>query len=81
MSDVPIVGQPGQILIWYPTVMIRCMCDPAIQSLVIMTGIGNPSKCGKCGKLWMCEGFVTTNRGDVQPAIKWVIPTPPGEVM
>lgn len=51
--DIPIIGQPAQVLTWYPTALMGCKCQGNNMELVIVTGFGKPSQCPKCGKLFI----------------------------
>lgn len=61
---VPILNQPHQVVVWYSTVIFKCNCRPTILSLVICTGVDNPSVCGNCGKQFIVKGI--QQDGEVQ---------------
>lgn len=79
MSDVPILGQPVSLLMWYPTAVLNCKClaEKGIVSIIITTGLNNPAKCGQCGKLYK----INSVKPDGSLDIGFAIPLPPGQVM
>lgn len=48
---IPILGQPMQILTWYPTTLLRCNCKETCEEKVtlIISGMGGSSMCPLCG--------------------------------
>lgn len=55
MANIPILGQPCRVLVWYPTAVILCKCQggEGQAKIVITTGFNNASACGVCGTLYM----------------------------
>lgn len=76
VSDIPIVGKPAKVLMWYPTAIIQCLCAEGELTLLIVTGIGNTVVCGKCSKLYTAIGILPDQKLD----IRVTTPTPTGLV-
>lgn len=75
---VPILGQPGVPLTWYPTALIHCKCIPLPAiTILITTGIHNHTKCGNCGVEYWIDGI----NPDGTVRIDFMIPTLKGQVM
>lgn len=53
--NIPIIGEPFVVVLWYPTAITYCKCMKGRINLVITTGMGNPASCGGCGKMYMNE--------------------------
>lgn len=81
MADLPIIGLPGAIMLWYPTAMVHCKCDPKDMKIVILTGFLNHSECGACHKLYFIKGMTPDGKGGINLLVDFVIPTPTGQVM
>lgn len=59
-DDIPVVGQPAEIITWYPTALVHCKCQkPPTMAIVITTGFMNHSKCGYCGTHYWIKGLKT----------------------
>ena len=83
MSEIPIVGQPVNLVFWYPTTILRCRCDPSpeIFTMILITGTHNAVECPKCHKLYQINGMQLDKKGDLLPMIQVMIPTQSKEVM
>jgi hypothetical protein len=58
MPDVPIVGEPGEIVTWWPQCLYRCKCcAPPQWQFVVLTGFANYTSCGKCGNHYAIVGI------------------------
>ncbi len=55
--SIPTVGQPADVIFWYPTVLLRCKCQPERLNILILTGIRNPVTCGSCHTVYTTMGF------------------------
>lgn len=57
-GPIPIVGAPAVVLTWYPTAIVRCLCQPEMekQSLVILVGFNTPGLCPQCQKQHLVVG-------------------------
>lgn len=50
---IPSVGQPCNVLFWYPTTLIKCNCREGNQlQLLMVVGFQNPTRCPQCGTLY-----------------------------
>lgn len=50
---VPIVGQPYQLLSWFPTIVIRCNCHETKPPILL---IGEAIvECPQCHKKWQAQ--------------------------
>lgn len=81
MADIPIVGQPGTVLFWYPTVITKCNCKPNELTLIVTTGFGNPSICPKCNSTYVMRGVRPDGKGGLDPIVDHIPPVPKGQVM
>lgn len=81
MSDdrIPIIGQGPQVIFWYPTAIVRCLCQPGVLTIIVVTGLGNHSLCNSCGKLYCIKTFRFVE-GDLTVEIETTLPTPKGAV-
>ncbi len=79
IGALPIVGQPHQVLMWYPTSVIVCLCKHPSQTLIVITGFGSPAACPQCGKLYVNTG-VQPVPGGVAIQVHVVTPIKPAEV-
>lgn len=68
---VPIVGAV-QILLWYPTVLLKCPCTVEGNYMILIT-VGAPAQCPGCKKTYRMGGYTQGTNG-VQPLIE-VAPT------
>lgn len=83
MADVPIIGAPSQVVLWYPTTIINCRCLPDRVTLIVVTGFDNHSQCGNCGKLYKNAGMKASddNGKIVDIDVDVMVPTPAKELM
>lgn len=60
--NIPIVGQPARLMVWWPTVLIECLCDRAEGSVehtfIHLTTIGIPFVCPKCRASYTVTGML-----------------------
>lgn len=56
MPDIPIIGQPDDVLQWYPTILIRHRCKSGVVTILVVTGFQNPVACGNCGRVITAGG-------------------------
>lgn len=86
MTEALIVGQPGDVVTWYPTTLVRCKCSDAPGAIkfnfVFLTGFDNWSSCGACGTLYANSHLVQDPTTKVPlMVVKHMAPTPQSEVM
>lgn len=74
--EVPIVGQPCSVILWYPTSLVNCKCDPKATTIIVCTGFNNFSKCGKCGRMYCNEKVEMTPEGLPLIVIGMAVETP-----
>lgn len=78
---VPIIGQPANLLMWWPSAILRCNCtaatEPTRMCLVVLTGVGNAVKCGNCDHLYIIRGV----QPDGSLHVDMATPTPTKDVM
>lgn len=68
-TDPPSPETSSSVVLWYPTSIINCRCDPEAVTLIVVTGFGNASECGKCHKLYRNVGVKVTDEKGVQNAM------------
>lgn len=85
MADIPILGQPCRVLVWYPTAVVLCNCQGGeeLAKIIITAGFNNPSSCGVCGKLYMIRTILPpTPESQGQPVLDLhMVAAPTGSVM
>lgn len=52
LPNIPIIGEPCQMILWYPTLLINCRCQENRVTIIVTTGFNNPSACWHCGKIY-----------------------------
>lgn len=65
--SVPIVGQHAEVLIWYPTTILKCKCLE-VGTVLVLVAIGTPVTCPNCKRGYRVEGFQQNELG-LQPII------------
>ena len=73
-SDVPILGQPVDVLGWTLVVQVQCRCERTgvLQLVMIQTPIGrgtNPLPCPSCGRLLHIQTLSMTPTGNLAFAL------------
>lgn len=83
-NDLPIIGMgpKPRVVLWYPTAIINCACQPDRVTLIVVTGTSNSVICGSCHRLHRIAGFGPQDAEGIPTIIADVIvPTPSGSVM
>lgn len=52
-----IVGQPMELIYWFPIMLIRCKCDMVGLKLLILRDMNTPAECPRCGRFAKVSGF------------------------
>lgn len=55
--DIPILGQPGRVLSWYPTALAQCLCQEGEPVILALVGFGSASACPRCGKVYVLRSI------------------------
>lgn len=81
--NIPIVGKPANVILWYPTVIVHCHCNPQSVTLLVMTGFGNPARCGNCNRLYQIVDAPGRVCHDMKVQLQLIIeqPATEGKVM
>lgn len=52
-----IVGQPMELIYWFPVILVRCRCDMTGLKLIILRDLNTPTECPACGRGVMVSGI------------------------
>ncbi len=73
-------NHPGDILFWYPTVLVKCKCQSHEMTIIIVTGFANYAACPKCGTLYATKGMIPDEKGGLSVVVDFLI-KPPQETL
>lgn len=80
-DNIPILGQPAEIVHWWPTTVVQCKCrGDGLLTIVILTGFGNHTECGFCGKLYFNKGMTPDGKGGLNILVDFIIPVPKSQL-
>lgn len=80
-QNVPIVGQPFEILQGTATVAIKCKARGvcAQEGTLLLIHTRQPAQCGKCGALYICGIYQEDPQGNVRAGINVRFPDQPAQ--
>lgn len=73
----PIIGQQPEVVLWQPTVLVRCPCQSNTHVLLLLTGFYNAVECGHCHMLHIIKG-IAIHEGQAVPVVERVPPAQKG---
>lgn len=75
-----LINQPMAVLFWYPTAIVKCNCVEGELAILVLSGIGNLSQCGKCHKMYRINRVETSPRGP-KVIVDMILPSDPSKLM
>lgn len=74
MSDIPVVGRPVDLVLWYPTTVVRCRCKEKAeeQAIIVIIGLQQVAACPLCMRAYHINRIKPDGEPELQMAIQSV---------